>query len=133
MTVTHLADTDVCIQFLKKQNRDLSERFRAHRHRFAVSDITVFELFTGAENYTDKPRRCAVIEEFLSILDVIPLDTKAARCAGEIQGRLLRAGQRIGAYDVLNAGIALSRNLTLATNNLREFSRVPNLQIEQWA
>ena len=133
MALTHLADTDVCIQFLKKKNHALITRFHIHRNRFAVSDVTVFELFTGAENYADKPRRCAVIDEFLSVLDVVPLDTQAARFAGEIQGRLSRVGQRIGAYDVLNAGIALSRNLIVATNNLREFSRVPALQVEQWA
>ena len=132
MALTHLADTDVCIQFLKKKNPALSTRFRAHRHRFAVSDVTVFELFSGAENYEDRPRRRATIEEFLAIVDVVALDTRAARRAGEIQGQLSRIGQRIGSFDVLIAGISLTRGLILATNNLREFSRVPDLQIEQW-
>jgi tRNA(fMet)-specific endonuclease VapC len=133
VAITHLADTDVCIQILKKKNRPLTKRFLELQDSIAVSNVTVFELFAGAENYDDKPRRCAVIEEFLSLLTVIPLDTDAARRAGEIQGQLSRRGERIGSYDVLNAGIALSRNLVIATNNLREFLRVQNLQVEQWA
>jgi tRNA(fMet)-specific endonuclease VapC len=63
---------------------------------------------------------------------VIPLDSKAAREAGEIHGQLMRKGMRIGSYDVLNAGLARARNLTIATNNLREFERVPRLLVEQW-
>jgi tRNA(fMet)-specific endonuclease VapC len=132
VAIAYLANTDVCIQVLKKKNPTMAKRFLAHHQMIAVSDVTVFELFSGAENYADKPRRCAVIEEFLALLVVLPLDTQAARIAGAIQGNLSRKGQRIGSYDVLNAGIVLSRNLTLATNNLREFLRVPDLRVEQW-
>lgn len=98
----------------------------------AVSSVTVFELYAGAENYEDKHHRCSVIEDFLALLDVIQLDAKAAREAGEIHGQLLHKGMRIGAYDVLNAGLARARKLTIATNNLREYQPVPGLLVEQW-
>lgn len=59
-------------------------------------------------------------------------DRDDAECAGEIRARLTRAGQMIGAYDVLIAGQALARSLTLVTRNLREFSRVQRLAVEDW-
>jgi tRNA(fMet)-specific endonuclease VapC len=130
---TLLADTDVCIRVLKKKNKIFLMRFLERHHTMAVSTVTAFELYAGAENYDDRAHRRHVIEEFLALMEVVPLDAKASREAGEIHGQLLLKGLRIGAYDVLNAGIARSRELTLATNNLREFERVPGLQIEQWA
>jgi tRNA(fMet)-specific endonuclease VapC len=130
--ITHLADTDVCIRVLKKRNREFISRFAEMRKVMAVSSVTVFELYAGAENYEDKNHRCSVIDDFLALLEVIPLDAKAAREAGEIHGQLLRKGMRIGSYNVLNAGLARSRKLTIATNNLREYNRVPRLLVEQW-
>jgi tRNA(fMet)-specific endonuclease VapC len=130
--ITYLADTDVCIRVLKKKNHEFIERFAAKRNVIAVSSVTVFELYAGAENYENKNHRCSVIEEFLDLLSVIPLDTKSSRVAGAIHGQLMKSGMRIGSYDVLNAGIALSRGLIIATNNLREYNRVPDLLVEQW-
>jgi tRNA(fMet)-specific endonuclease VapC len=130
--ITHLADTDVCIRVLKKRNREFINRFVEMRKVIAVSSITVFELYAGAENYEDKDHRCSVIDEFLGLLDVIPFDAKAAREAGEIHDQLMQKGMRIGLYDVLNAGLAKAHKLTIATNNLREYQRVPGLQAEQW-
>ncbi len=131
--ITHLADTDVCIRVLKKRNREFIDRFVEMRKVMAVSSVTVFELYAGAENYEDKAHRCSVIDEFLVLLDVIIFDSNAAREAGEIHGQLMRKGLRIGSYDVLNAGLAISRNLTIATNNLREYERIEGLVVEQWA
>jgi tRNA(fMet)-specific endonuclease VapC len=130
--ITHLADTDVCIRVLKKRNREFINRFVEMRKVMAVSSVTVFELYAGAENYEDKNQRCSVIDEFLALLEVITLDAKAAREAGEIHGQLLQKGMRIGSYDVLNAGLARARKLTIATNNLGEYQRVPGLLVEQW-
>jgi tRNA(fMet)-specific endonuclease VapC len=130
--ITHLADTDVCIRVLKKKNREFISRFVEMRKAIVVSSVTVLELYAGAENYEDKDQRCSVIDEFLALLEVIPLDATAAREAGAIHGQLLQKGMRIGSYDVLNAGLARSRKLTIATNNLRGYERVPRLQVEQW-
>lgn len=131
--ITHLADTDVCIRVLKKRNREFINRFVEMRKAIVVSSVTVFELYAGAENYEDRNHRRSVIEEFLALLEIVPLDTNAAREAGEIHGQLMHKGMRIGSYDVLNAGLAISRNLTIATNNLREYQRVEGLKVEQWA
>jgi tRNA(fMet)-specific endonuclease VapC len=127
--VTHLVDPDLRIRVMKKRNRDFINRFIEMRKAIAVSSVTVFELYAGAENYENKPHRCSVIEEFLALLEVIPLDPKAAREAGEIHGQLLQIGMRIGSYDASNAR---SRKLTIATNNLREYNWVGESLVERW-
>jgi tRNA(fMet)-specific endonuclease VapC len=132
VAVTHLIDTDVCIKVLKKKDRAIMNLFSEHHQDLAVSDISVFELYAGAEKYEDQLRRKAVIEDFLSRLPILPFDTEAARSAGEIRGQLELKGQKIGAYDVMLAGLALSQKLIVATNNVREFKRVKGLKVEKW-
>ncbi len=132
MPITYFADTDVCIKLLKKKDRSLAKRFRDVHETFALSDVTVFELYSGAQKYDDRLRRIAVIEEFLGLLPVLPFNSDAARHAGEIRGRLEMKGLKIGAYDVQLAGIARSRGLIIATGNVREFQRVEGLRVEKW-
>jgi tRNA(fMet)-specific endonuclease VapC len=64
---------------------------------------------------------------------LVELDQDAGERSGVIRADLEGRGERIGAYDVLIAGIALARGHILATHNVREFGRVAGLQIEDWA
>ncbi|WP_434621680.1 hypothetical protein [Arthrobacter sp. A5] len=59
-------------------------------------------------------------------------DDAAAYHCGQIRGQLRKAGTPIGSYDVMIAGHARSRGLTVVTNNVWEFGRVPGLQVEDW-
>jgi tRNA(fMet)-specific endonuclease VapC len=130
--ITHLLDTDVCIHALKKRSAALLNKLGEHDGRMAVSDITIFELYYGAEKYEDSNSRIHIIEDFLQRLEILPFDTKAARHAGNIRANLASNGKMIGAYDVQIAAIARSQGLTLATNNVREFNRVEGLMFEKW-
>jgi tRNA(fMet)-specific endonuclease VapC len=133
MMLAILLDTDICIYALKKRNSSLVEKFSANDGAMAISDITLFELYYGAERYEDSHRRLAIIEAFASRLEVLPFDSRAARHAGQIRSALERRGQMIGAYDVMIAGVARSAGLILATNNVREFQRVEGLRVERWS
>ena len=73
-----------------------------------------------------------MIEAFLENVEVLPFDPPAAREAGEIRAHLTEAGTLIGAYDLLIAGHARSLGAMLVTNNVREFSRVRDLRLENW-
>jgi tRNA(fMet)-specific endonuclease VapC len=64
--------------------------------------------------------------------EVLDFDREDARKAGEIRASLANAGTPVGPYDVLIAGQAVARGLTLVTNNTREFQRVASLRIEDW-
>lgn len=128
----YLLDTDICIHALKRRNAALADAFTAHDGRMAVSDVTLYELYYGAERYDDPASRIAIIESFAARLEVLPFDSRAALHAGNIRGTLERQGQMIGAYDVMIAAIARSQGLVLVTGNVREFERVEGLRVERW-
>lgn len=72
------------------------------------------------------------VEQLLAALVVLPLDDPADEHYADIRVALERAGTPIGSHDLLIAGHARSRGLTLVTHNLREFARVPGLKVEDW-
>ncbi len=131
--ITHLLDTDVCIHALKNRNRGLMRRFGLLDGHMAISDVTLFELYFGAEKYAEPSTRITAIEDFTSRLEILPFNSKAARIAGQIRARLEVEGKGIGAYDVLIAATARASGLILVTGNTREFSRVEGLVLESWA
>jgi len=69
----------------------------------------------------------------LWLIPVLPLDTNVSHHYGQLRTELESKGSAIGAYDLLIAAHALALGLTLVTNNVREFRRVPQLNIENWA
>ena len=64
---------------------------------------------------------------------MLSFDEEDARISGEIRAQLAKKGTPIGPYDVLIAGQALARGLTLVTANTREFSRVEGLRLVDWS
>ena len=131
--LTHLLDTIVCIHALKQHNREVGIRFTEHSGRMALSDISLYELFYGVQRYEDPSRRLNIIEAFVSRLEILPFDSRAALHAGQIRADLERKGLMIGAYDIMIAGCARSQGLILVTGNTREFERVDGLRLENWS
>lgn len=74
-----------------------------------------------------------MIDAFIARVDVLAFDATAAQHYGVIRSVLERMGQRIGDLDMLIAGHAVASHCVLVTNNLREFSRVPGLHVEDWS
>ncbi|MBU1171728.1 MAG: type II toxin-antitoxin system VapC family toxin [Proteobacteria bacterium] len=71
-------------------------------------------------------------ELILSVIDVLPLESPADEHYGDIRAHLNRMGQPIGWNDLIIAAHARSLNLILVTDNVREFSRIPGLAVENW-
>jgi tRNA(fMet)-specific endonuclease VapC len=117
---------------MKARDLGLARKLEGLAGKCAISDLSILELYAGAQRYDQPNKRINLIEDFVSRLIVLPFDTQAARLAGPILYKLLAAGQMIGAYDLLIAATALSKKLTLVTNNLREFNRVEGLNVENW-
>ena len=130
--LAYLLDTDICIHALKNRSRALVDAFTANDGRMAISSVTLFELYYGAERYADPASRIAIIESFAARLELLHFDSKAALHAGNIRATLERQGQMIGAYDLMIAAIARSQGLVLVTGNVREFERVEGLRVERW-
>lgn len=132
--MTYLLDTDTSSFVMKRSHPALIERVRGFAAgELKVSAVTAFELESGARRSDRYPILMRVIEAFLDNVEVLPLDLSAAREAGALRADLAAAGQPIGAYNLLIAGHARSRGMTLVTHNVSEFSRVERLEIEDWA
>jgi tRNA(fMet)-specific endonuclease VapC len=128
----YLLDTNIVIYVIKRRPPEVHEQFNRHHDRMALSAVTLAELMHGAEKSSDPARNLAVVEDFCSRLDVLSYGEKAAAHYGAIRAVLERRGEPIGVNDLHIAAHARSEGLTLVSNNLREFARVPGLLSENW-
>ncbi|GAA4336966.1 tRNA(fMet)-specific endonuclease VapC [Pigmentiphaga soli] len=128
----YLLDTNIAIYVIKRRPVSVLHRFNQQHERMALSVITLAELLHGAEKSSDPPRNLRVVEDFCSRLVILPYDMDAAAHYGDIRAALERQGRPIGVNDLHIAGHARSRGLTLVSNKLREFERVPGLLLENW-
>ncbi len=128
-----LLDTNTCIYLIKQRPPEVLRRFEEHTvGDIGISSITAAELHFGAEKSQRPEGNLRALEQFLLPLDVVPFGHEAAAAYGRIRAVLERRGTPIGSLDTLIAAHALSLRLTLVTNNLREFERVPGLKLENW-
>jgi len=129
-----LLDTDICIYLIKRRPPSVLKRFDAFAAgTVAISSITVAELEFGVQKSQYPSQNQQALEQFLLPLVILDFDHEAARTYGKIRAWLETRGKTIGALDMLIAAHALSKGLPLATNNVREFSRVPDLKVLNWA
>jgi tRNA(fMet)-specific endonuclease VapC len=130
----YLLDTDICIYIARQKPQGVLARLRQLKPGdVGMSIVTHLELVYGAWKSPWREENLARIRELERLIPVLPLDTSAGRHYGEVRAYLERKGTLIGAYDLLIAAHALALGLTLVTNNLREFRRVPQLVVENWA
>jgi tRNA(fMet)-specific endonuclease VapC len=127
----YLLDANVVIGLLNDATSKPARRARRQRPAdIAISAIVVHELFYGAFKSQRAAQNIALIDSLQ--FAVIEFDKEDARQAGEVRAILSSMGTPIGPYDVLIAGQARARNLTLITHNTEEFGRVPGLRFEDW-
>ena len=127
-----LLDTDIVSDLVRHPRG----RVRQHIIRIGVgyvctSIVVAAELRYGVARH-GSTRLSAQVEAVLSTLDVMPLELPADIIYGELRMRLERAGQIIGANDLLIAAHALTASCTLITDNDGEFSRIEELTVENW-
>lgn len=129
----YLLDTNICIYLIKKRPTEVLEQFSRHSPLdVAIATITLFELEYGTQKSQYIQAAQDALARFLLPLTILDVDAQAATDAAVIRAQLEKKGMPIGPYDLLIAGLARSRNLTLVTNNIREFERIDNLRIENW-
>jgi tRNA(fMet)-specific endonuclease VapC len=127
----YLFDTNVVIALLNDTSAVLTERVRREKSiDIAISAIVIHELYYGAFK-TQRAKQNAALVDSLQFA-VVEFDKEDARHVGEVRASLAAAGSPIGPYDVLIAGQAKARDLTLVTHNTAEFARVPGLRFENW-
>ncbi len=123
----YMLDTNI-----KDRPTGLRERFNSLADQLCISAVTLGEMIYGAEKSTRPVENLLVVEQFAARLDVLPFAEKAAAHYGQLRAELERAGQPVGAYDMMIGGHARSEGLILVSNNPREFRRMKGLRIENW-
>ncbi len=129
-----MLDTDICSYAIKQSNGTVQRRLeQVSVESVCVSVITKAELLYGLALSAGPEKYRSAIEKFLQYTQVLDYPERAAPDYAEIRAALKRSGQMIGANDLFLAAHARSLGLTLVTNNVREFRRVPGLNVENWA
>ena len=127
-----MLDTNMCI-YAQKGVPAVVERITEHwEEGLVISSMTLAELYYGLESSAAYDKNLKSLRNLMTILDVAQFESMAAVHYGKIRAYLRRRGTPIGAMDMLIAAHALSLEITLVTNNVREFERVPGLIIEDW-
>jgi tRNA(fMet)-specific endonuclease VapC len=129
----YLLDTNTCIRYLNGRAPQLRVKLAATPlSEIAVSSITKAEMFYGSAKSQTPEQSLRKQLEFLNALNTIPFNDAAALIYGSVRVTLERAGTPIGHYDMLIAAIGLANDLILVTHNVREFARIPELNVEDW-
>jgi tRNA(fMet)-specific endonuclease VapC len=134
--VNYLLDTNAVVALLRDKPPVVRERFRTAEQAgdyLAVSSVVLFELWYGVEKSTHVTENTERLRVFLSgDLDVLAFDDKDAKSAGRVRATLEEHETMIGPYDLLIAGQALARGLTVVSANASEFARVQGLGWVDW-
>jgi tRNA(fMet)-specific endonuclease VapC len=118
---------------MMKRMPGVMERFRlVESGGIAISVVTLAELEFGVANSGAYERNRTALLAFATLVEILPFDVPASVEYGRIRAALAKKGLPIGALDTLIAAHAKSSNLTLVTNNTREFRRVDGLSVEDW-
>jgi tRNA(fMet)-specific endonuclease VapC len=128
-----LLDTNTCIYIRQRRPAVTMAHFNALMPGDAVlSVISYGELARGVERSANPDFYRKGLDELLRLIPALPLPATAGPAYGALRSALERRGEIIGNNDLWIAAHALASNLTLVTNNEREFSRIPALRIENW-
>ena len=128
----YLLDTNIVADLVRNPQGRVAERIReVGEMNVCTSIIVAAELRYGATK-KGSPRLSAQLEAVLGALDVLPFEVPADAAYGRLRARLERAGQPIGANDLLIAAHAVALGHALITANQREFARIKDLPCENW-
>ena len=129
----YMLDTNICIYAIKKKPPAVIRRILAtNPEQLCISSITYAELMYGAEKSQWKERSRTALALMMASITILNFDGKAAEMYGMIRAELEARGTPIGSMDMLIAAHAMAEELTVVTNNIREFSRIEELRVEDW-
>ncbi len=128
----YLLDTNTIIYFFKGLGNVAEILLSKAPEDIAIPAIVLYELEVGIAKSSNPKKRKIQLESLVSRIAVLPFTEKEAEISAKIRAELEKQGSPIGPLDNLIAGIALYSNTVLVTHNLKEFSRVKGLIIEDW-
>jgi tRNA(fMet)-specific endonuclease VapC len=127
-----LLDSNTVIYAFKNAGQ-VRNHMRQHEDQdFKLCTPVLWELMTGANKARDSSAQHARLALFQERFELLLFDLAAAHHAAQVRAKLEAQGTPIGAVNTMIAGVALAHGLILVTRNVREFERVPSLQIQNW-
>ncbi len=133
METRFLLDTNICIYIRQKRPTELLRRFeKLQAGEAAISVVTYGELLHGAEKSAHRSAALERIRAFVVIIPALPVPASAGQAYGKVRFDLESRGEVIGNNDLWIAAHALASELTLVTNNEKEFRRVRGLKVQNW-
>jgi tRNA(fMet)-specific endonuclease VapC len=128
-----MLDTSICIAIIKQKPTDILQKFSAYQvGDICISSVTLAELRYGVAKNQFQEKNQAALDEFILPLEVVHFDEAAALVYGALHASLEKQGTPTGALDAMIGAHALSLNLTLVTNNTKEFNRIAGLKVIDW-
>ena len=129
-----MLDTNTCIYIIKRKPPDVIEHFiQTEISQIGISSITLSELLYGVSKSSKPEQNQMALTQFVEPLEILSYGDEAAQYYGDLRAHLEKQGTPIGSLDMLIAAHALSTACILVTNNEKEFIRIPNLKIDNWA
>jgi len=130
----YLLDTNIVIFTLKDRLGKAAARLSQESpSAVVICAVVEAELYHGGAKYGVPDRRRRALDGFLGPFRSLPFDSACVPNYARLRDELERAGQVIGANDMLIAAIALTHDLTIVTHNGAEFKRVSGLRVEDWS
>lgn len=130
----YMLDTNICIYAIKHKPEKVFQKLQeVNPEDVCVSSITYAELVHGVEKSAAVEKNRLALSMLFANIEILNFDVDAANCYGKIRADLEKKGTPIGPLDMMIAGHTMSKGYIVVTNNVKEFSRVPNLKIENWA
>lgn len=128
-----MLDTNICIAIIKQKPKDIGLKFSEYQiGDICISSVTLAELNYGVAKSQYAKKNQAALEAFTLPLTVANFDEPATQYYGKLRATLEKQGIPIGPLDTMIAAHALSLNVSLVTNNTKEFSRVVGLNLLNW-
>ncbi len=126
-------DTNICIFALKNKFPYLKEKILSHHpENVKIPAIVKAELLLGAKKSNNQAANQEIVEKFLFPFEIKGFNDKESIIYSKIRADLEKEGKVIGPNDLIIASIVLANIGTLVTNNVKEFSRIPGLLIQDW-
>ena len=130
----YMLDTNICIYVIKHKPEKVFRKLQTiHPEDVCISSVTYVELVHGVEKSAAVEKNRLALSMLLANMEILDFDVDAADCYGKIRADLEKKGTAIDPLDMMIAGHAQSLGYTVVTNNVKEFSRVSALKIENWA
>ena len=131
--MSYLIDTDILI-YSKKGNPIVNEWLQKNKNiPMSVSVITLGELIYGAHKSQHPQRSMITVNHIRNIFPIIELDQGIIEVFGDIKAKQEKKGECLADMDLLIAATSLYMNMTLVTNNIKHFSKIDGLSLENWA